>query len=205
MSDAAFSRRVSRVKTSPIMASSPLICETCLKLDRPVSTTFDLELLLGGPFVRFVTSSVVVRKMGSLRTLIFAGLCSIHAAQSGWTLLLPVNVGPLSNRWSAAATAGSCMYVTGGTGAAGNATFQFDSNAMEWTQLADLPDSYLAPATVAFGGLLVMIGGQGSFGRSDDVLTLVRMVMALIPLTCSARILTCSRPPTRLRRGKLRL
>ena len=97
---------------------------------------------------------------------------TVAAAQ--WDLLLPVNVGPLSNRWSAAASDGSCMFVTGGTGAAGNATFQFDPNAMEWTQLPDLPDSYLAPATVAFGGILVMIGGQGSFGRSDDVLVLVR-------------------------------
>jgi hypothetical protein len=66
------------------------------------------------------------------------------------------------------------MYVTGGTGVAGNATFQYDTNDMEWTQLPDLPDNYLAPATVAYGGLLVMLGGQGSFGRSDEVLFMVR-------------------------------
>lgn len=66
------------------------------------------------------------------------------------------------------------MYVTGGTGEGGNATFQFDANAMEWTQLPDLPDAFVAPATVAFGGLLVMVGGQGSFCRSDEVLVLVR-------------------------------
>jgi len=89
-----------------------------------------------------------------------------------WENVATTGAGPQGSRWHSAATTAGSLYVTGGAGAAGNATFQLDCATFSWTQLPPLPQAYLAPALLAYGGLLLQVGGETGFGASDELLLL---------------------------------
>ena len=96
----------------------------------------------------------------------------VWGLNGAWEAVAATGVGPQGSRWHSAATTAGSLFVTGGTGAAGNATFQLDCATFAWTQLPPLPQAYLAPALIAFGGLLLQVGGETGFGASDEMLLL---------------------------------
>ena len=89
-----------------------------------------------------------------------------------WEAVAATGVGPQGSRWHSATTTAGSLYITGGAGAAGNATFELDCASFTWTQLPPLPQAYLAPALIAFGGMLLQVGGETGFGASDELLLL---------------------------------
>ena len=114
-----------------------------------------------------------------MRTLIALSAAACASAQSAvwgvagaWELVPATGSGPQGSRWHSAASTGGCVFVTGGAGAAGNATFQLDVASFVWTQLPSLPQAFLAPAVISFGGMLLMVGGETGFGASDEMLLL---------------------------------
>ena len=103
----------------------------------------------------------------------FASGARAAPISGSWERLAPAGAGPVATRWASAAAVGGCLIVTGGSGAGGNATLSLDTVALAWSPLPPLPDAVLAPATLPWGGLLALFGGEGAAaGRSDTTLLL---------------------------------
>ena len=108
-----------------------------------------------------------------LLLLLFASCAAaqdVWGVSGRWEQVATTGPSPQGSRWHSAATTAGCLFITGGAGAAGNATFQLDTQSNAWTQYPTLPAGFLAPAVSAFGGMLVLFGGENSFGATDSQL-----------------------------------
>ena len=103
------------------------------------------------------------------RTLMAYAQAESWGVSGTWELVSTIGSGPQRTRWHSAATTSGCMYLVGSQGYA-NATFQLDTATNVWLTMPSLPTGVLAPAILSYGGLLVLIGGENSFGVTDQVL-----------------------------------